>query len=144
MHPDGILEDFDHGPDANGPGSVFLEGFADLGQHGVEQGGKGWVVNLADGIWHVVNAATTCATLPTRAVPVRRETTGQLLWVRARDGGVPAAQLRGRLGELDSAKPTVVYCGGGYRSSVAASLMRQRGFADVSDILGGYQAWEHV
>ena len=36
----------------------------------------------------------------------------------------------------------MVYCGGGYRSSVAASVLRQRGFADVSDIVGGYAAWE--
>lgn len=57
---------------------------------------------------------------------------------------IPVAELPGRLDELDAAKPTVVYCGGGYRSSVAASLMRQRGFTDVSDILGGYQAWDRV
>ena len=43
---------------------------------------------------------------------------------------------------LDPRKPTVVYCAGGYRSSVAASLLRQNGFADVSDVLGGYGAWE--
>ena len=55
---------------------------------------------------------------------------------------IPVGQLPDRLGELDPAKPTVVYCAGGYRSSVAASLLRQRGFADVSDILGGYNAWE--
>ena len=46
--------------------------------------------------------------------------------------------------ELDADAPTVVYCAGGYRSSVAASVLRQRGFADVSDILGGYNAWEEV
>ncbi|MCV7155543.1 rhodanese-like domain-containing protein, partial [Mycolicibacterium pyrenivorans] len=33
-------------------------------------------------------------------------------------------------------------CAGGYRSSVAASLLRHHGFADVSDILGGYGAWD--
>lgn len=55
---------------------------------------------------------------------------------------IPVRQLPGRLGELDPAKPTVVYCAGGYRSSVAASLLRQNGFADVSDILGGYGAWD--
>ena len=55
---------------------------------------------------------------------------------------IPVGQLPDRFGELDPAKPTVVYCAGGYRSSVAASLLRQRGFADVSDILGGYNAWE--
>jgi glyoxylase-like metal-dependent hydrolase (beta-lactamase superfamily II)/rhodanese-related sulfurtransferase len=55
---------------------------------------------------------------------------------------IPVGQLPARLGELDPAKPTVVYCAGGYRSSVAASLLRQHGFVDVSDILGGYGAWD--
>ena len=54
---------------------------------------------------------------------------------------IPVGQLPDRTGELDPKRPTVVYCAGGYRSSVAASLLRQRGFADVSDILGGYGAW---
>ena len=55
---------------------------------------------------------------------------------------IPVGQLPARLNELDPAKPTVVYCAGGYRSSVAASLLRQNAFSDVSDILGGYNAWE--
>lgn len=55
---------------------------------------------------------------------------------------IPVGQLPARLAELDPAKPTVVYCAGGYRSSVAASLLRRDGFADVSDILGGFGAWE--
>ncbi len=54
---------------------------------------------------------------------------------------IPVGQLPSRLDELDPNAPTVVYCAGGYRSSVAASLLRQRGFSDVSDILGGYGAW---
>lgn len=54
---------------------------------------------------------------------------------------IPVSQLTSRLDELDPARPTVVYCAGGYRSSVAASVLRQRGFRDVSDILGGYEAW---
>ncbi len=57
---------------------------------------------------------------------------------------IPVGQLPNRLGELDPAKPTVVYCAGGYRSSVAASLLRQNGFTDVSDILGGYGAWDEA
>ncbi|MGB0876522.1 MAG: MBL fold metallo-hydrolase [Mycobacterium sp.] len=55
---------------------------------------------------------------------------------------IPVGQLPDRLSELNATKPTVVYCAGGYRSSVAASLLRQRGFADVSDIVGGFGAWE--
>lgn len=55
---------------------------------------------------------------------------------------IPVGQLAARVAELDPARPTVVYCAGGYRSSVAASMLRQHGFADVSDILGGYNAWQ--
>ena len=40
---------------------------------------------------------------------------------------IPVGQLPSRLDELDVTKPTVVYCAGGYRSSVAASLLRQTG-----------------
>ena len=54
---------------------------------------------------------------------------------------IPVGQLPDRTDELDPSRPTVVYCAGGYRSSVAASLLRTRGFNDVSDILGGYGAW---
>ncbi len=57
---------------------------------------------------------------------------------------IPVGQLPARLGELDPSVPTVVYCAGGYRSSVAASLLRQHGFTDVSDILGGYNAWDEA
>jgi hydroxyacylglutathione hydrolase len=57
---------------------------------------------------------------------------------------IPVGQLPDRTDELDPRKPIVVYCAGGYRSSVAASLLRQRGFADVSDVLGGYGAWEEA
>jgi rhodanese-related sulfurtransferase len=54
---------------------------------------------------------------------------------------IPVGQLPGRLDELDPSAPTVVYCAGGYRSSVAASLLRRAGFDDVSDMIGGYGAW---
>jgi rhodanese-related sulfurtransferase len=58
----------------------------------------------------------------------------------ARNISLPA--LLGRLGELDQSAPTVVYCAGGYRSAIVASLLRSRGFSDVSDLVGGYAAWE--
>jgi rhodanese-related sulfurtransferase len=45
------------------------------------------------------------------------------------------------LDELDQTSPTVVYCAGGYRSAIAASLLRAHGFMDVSDLIGGYTAW---
>ncbi|OZE25205.1 MBL fold metallo-hydrolase [Rhodococcus sp. 05-2254-6] len=54
---------------------------------------------------------------------------------------IPLAQLRTRLEHVPTGKPIVVHCAGGWRSSVAASLLRAQGFEDVSDLLGGYNAW---
>ena len=55
---------------------------------------------------------------------------------------IPLAALLGRIGELDPAMTTVVYCAGGYRSAIAASALTARGFTLVADILGGYDAWK--
>ena len=67
------------------------------------------------------------------------------------DGALPGAvnlplpRLRTSLGGLDRHRPVLVHCAGGYRSSTAASVMRTRGFTDVSDLIGGYAAWsEHL
>ena len=54
---------------------------------------------------------------------------------------IPIAQLTARVRELDAHIPTVVYCAGGYRSSLAASVLEAHQFADVSDLLGGFEAW---
>ena len=54
---------------------------------------------------------------------------------------IPLTRLNERLASLDASKPTIVYCAGGYRSSIAASLLREKGFEDVSDLIGGYAAW---
>lgn len=57
---------------------------------------------------------------------------------------IPLAELARRSVELDPTRPVLVYCAGGWRSSVGASLLRSKGYADVSDILGGYGAWDRV
>ena len=54
---------------------------------------------------------------------------------------IPLQQLTDRLSELDPSEPTVVFCAGGYRSSVAASVLRSAGFDDVTELAGGYGAW---
>jgi len=36
----------------------------------------------------------------------------------------------------------LVYCAGGYRSSIAASLLQGHGFDMVAEIAGGLAAWE--
>ena len=50
---------------------------------------------------------------------------------------IPFADLRTRYTELDTDAPTVMICGGGQRSSMAASLLKQRGFKHVFNVAGG-------
>ncbi|HMB80375.1 MAG TPA: MBL fold metallo-hydrolase [Vicinamibacterales bacterium] len=56
--------------------------------------------------------------------------------------GIPLTQLVERGQELPTDRPLLVYCAGGYRSSMAASLLQQHGFEAVSEIAGGITAWE--
>jgi hydroxyacylglutathione hydrolase len=54
---------------------------------------------------------------------------------------LPLPRLVQRLGELNPSRPTVVHCASGYRSMIAASVLVAAGFADASDLIGGYEAW---
>ena len=54
---------------------------------------------------------------------------------------IPLTRLNEQLASLDASRPTMVYCAGGYRSSIAASRLVKAGFGDVTDLLGGYGAW---
>jgi rhodanese-related sulfurtransferase len=55
---------------------------------------------------------------------------------------IPLAALADALDGLSADAPTVVFCASGYRSSIAASVLVEAGFTDVSDLLGGYTAWD--
>ncbi len=50
---------------------------------------------------------------------------------------VPVDDLRDRLGELNRAAETVVYCKVGFRGYLAARILQQNGFADVKNLTGG-------
>ena len=55
---------------------------------------------------------------------------------------IPLGQLQGRTGELDRDKLVVVHCKGGYRSSIATSILRRAGFRDIANLTGGFDAWQ--
>ncbi|MCC3151574.1 rhodanese-like domain-containing protein [Hymenobacter sp. BT770] len=46
-----------------------------------------------------------------------------------------------RIAQLDSTKPTYVYCRSGARSANAAGQLSAAGFAQVSNLLGGVLDW---
>jgi rhodanese-related sulfurtransferase len=55
---------------------------------------------------------------------------------------IPLDQLPARLHEVPRGPALVVHCAAGYRSSMAASLLRREGFPEVTDLVGGIGAWE--
>src|ERR1043166_3390575 len=61
-------------------------------------------------------------------------------------GHVPGArhifvpELRDRVNELDRNKPTIVYCGSGYRSSIASSILKAAGFDELWNVPGSWEA----
>lgn len=55
---------------------------------------------------------------------------------------IPLGKLSSRTAELDRNKLLVVHCKGGYRSSIATSILRRAGFRDIANLTGGFDAWK--
>jgi hydroxyacylglutathione hydrolase len=53
-----------------------------------------------------------------------------------------AGSLPDQLGSLPRDRPIATICASGYRSSVAASLLRRAGFSDVTWVADGVPAWD--
>ncbi len=54
---------------------------------------------------------------------------------------LPLNALDSRAAELDRSKPVAAICAGGYRSSIATSLLEQHGFVRITNVVGGMTAW---
>jgi len=55
---------------------------------------------------------------------------------------IPLNHLSDRLSEIPVGQPVLLHCAGGYRSSIAASLLQREGLTEVSELAGGIAAWE--
>ena len=51
---------------------------------------------------------------------------------------IPLNQLNTKLDSFPKDKSFVIYCAGGYRSMIAASILKQRGFDNFIDVSGGF------
>jgi hydroxyacylglutathione hydrolase len=81
-----------------------------------------------------------------------RKASLQIIDVRSpgewKNGHVPGAQhifvpeLAKRMAELDRNKPTAIYCGSGYRASIATSILKPQGFTDLWNVPGSWEAWK--
>jgi glyoxylase-like metal-dependent hydrolase (beta-lactamase superfamily II) len=78
-----------------------------------------------------------------QVLDVRREPE----WVAAHIRGAnwwPLDNFRVSPPEIDRDTPIAVHCKGGYRSMIACSLLRRAGFKHVTNIVGGFDAWEQA
>jgi hydroxyacylglutathione hydrolase len=81
-----------------------------------------------------------------------RKSSLQVLDVRSpgewKKGHVPGArhifvpELRKRMKELDQNRPIAVYCGSGYRASIATSILKPLGFKELWNVPGSWEAWK--
>lgn len=55
---------------------------------------------------------------------------------------IPGGALPQRISEVPTGRPIAVYCGSGYRSTVAASLLLREGRGPVMNVHGGFGAWK--
>jgi hydroxyacylglutathione hydrolase len=65
-------------------------------------------------------------------------------WAAGTIGGaqrIPLHDLPDRISEIDLEQPMAVVCSTGYRSTIAASLLRRAGAGSVASVLGGMTAW---
>ncbi len=60
------------------------------------------------------------------------------------DGSVniPLNHLQQRIAEVPRDRRIVVHCAGGYRSSIAVSILHQYGITNLIEIAGGLAAWK--
>jgi len=111
---------------------------------------------LKGGLHSIGSRADLTATTERVSAPVAAERVahGEAILVDVRTPGereqkrvagsvaLPLNHLAERAGELPRDRPLLIHCAGGYRSSIAASLLQRLGFARVSEMAGGLAAWE--
>jgi hydroxyacylglutathione hydrolase len=76
-----------------------------------------------------------------RVVDVRRP--GE--WKSGHIGGAvhrPLNALAESAGALSKDEPLVIVCAGGYRSSIATSVLERQGFTRITNVVGGMAAWK--
>jgi len=57
---------------------------------------------------------------------------------------IPLNHLAENLAQLDKEKGVSVICAGGYRSSIATSILEQQGFKYMTNVVGGMTAWSNA
>jgi hydroxyacylglutathione hydrolase len=55
---------------------------------------------------------------------------------------IPLNHMQERIAEVPRGRRIAVHCAGGYRSSIAASILHQYGITNLIEMAGGLAAWD--
>jgi len=109
--------------------------------------GMGALAERQDLVWSTerVSASMLAEELASRNPPLVLDIRNPPEWntKHLSDGvNLPLAHLRERIGEVPRSRRIAVHCAGGYRSSIAVSILNQYGITNVIELAGGITAWE--
>src|SRR5579859_6788069 len=114
---------------------------------GFLRGGMSALADRPDLVWPTDRTGVLIAAeeLETSEPPLLLDVRNPREWAGKRIGGsvnIPLNHLQERIDEVPRDRRIAVHCAGGYRSSIAISILHQYGITNLIEIAGGLAAWE--
>lgn len=114
---------------------------------GYLQGGMEALAGRPDLVWPTerVSAPMVAEELESADPPLVLDIRNPREWAAKHLGGsvnIPLNHLQERIAEIPRNRRIAVHCAGGYRSSIAASILHQHGITNLIEMAGGLAAWE--
>ena len=114
---------------------------------GYLQGGMEALAGRPDLVWPTerISARAVAEELASAGPPLLLDIRNPREWATKHIDGcvnVPLNHLQERIAEIPRDRRIAVHCAGGYRSSIAASILQQYGITNLAEMAGGLAAWE--
>jgi rhodanese-related sulfurtransferase/glyoxylase-like metal-dependent hydrolase (beta-lactamase superfamily II) len=114
---------------------------------GYLNGGMAALAARQDLVWPTerVSAATVAAELVSADPPLVLDIRNPREWESKRipeSLNIPLNHMQERLAEVPRGRRIAVHCAGGYRSSIATSILQQNGITNLIEMAGGLAAWD--
>ena len=114
---------------------------------GYMNGGMEALAARPDLVWPTerVSAPMVAEELASADPPLLLDIRNPREWVTKHIDGsvnVPLNHLQERIAEIPRDRRIAVHCAGGYRSSIAASILHQYGITNLIEMAGGLAAWD--
>ncbi|HWE51785.1 MAG TPA: MBL fold metallo-hydrolase [Bryobacteraceae bacterium] len=114
---------------------------------GYLQGGMEALAARPDLLWPTerISAPTVAEELASADPPLLLDIRNPREWAARHISGsvnIPLNHLQERIAEVARDRRIAVHCAGGYRSSIAASILHQYGITNLIEMAGGLAAWD--